>query len=176
VPGIYFHSLFGSRGWLEGVRQTGHPRTVNREKLELQALERELQRPGSRRAHVFQRFAGLLRARRASPAFHPNASQTVLDLGEPIFGLVRITRETGEPVVCLHNLSDRRVTCPPVATPGAGSRTTRWTDLTSPAAPRSLEHPFELAPYQVAWLQPEQWQTGERSPDWAALASDEVTR
>ena len=174
VPGIYFHSLFGSRGWLEGVRQTGHPRTVNREKLELQALERELQRPESRRAHVFKRFAGLLRARQASPAFHPNASQTVLDLGDPIFGLVRITRETGEPVVCLHNLSDRRVTCPPVASPGTGSRPTRWTDLTSPAAPRSLEHPLELAPYQVAWLRPEQWRTDERSLEWAALAFDEV--
>jgi sucrose phosphorylase len=31
LPGIYFHSMFGSRGWLEGVKQTGHNRTINRE-------------------------------------------------------------------------------------------------------------------------------------------------
>ncbi len=35
VPGIYFHSLFGSRGWPEGVAETGRARTVNREKLSL---------------------------------------------------------------------------------------------------------------------------------------------
>jgi sucrose phosphorylase len=35
MPGIYFHSLFGSRGWLEGVGQTGRNRTINREKCEL---------------------------------------------------------------------------------------------------------------------------------------------
>jgi len=39
VPGIYFHSLFGSRGWLEGVRQTGHNRTINREKLQFDKLQ-----------------------------------------------------------------------------------------------------------------------------------------
>jgi sucrose phosphorylase len=31
VPGIYFHSLFGSRGWMEGVKISGHNRTINRE-------------------------------------------------------------------------------------------------------------------------------------------------
>jgi sucrose phosphorylase len=33
VPGIYFHSLFGSRGWPEGFKQTGQNRTINRQKL-----------------------------------------------------------------------------------------------------------------------------------------------
>ena len=34
VPGIYFHSLFGSRGWLEGVKETGRNRTINRQKCD----------------------------------------------------------------------------------------------------------------------------------------------
>ncbi len=45
VPGIYFHSLFGSRGWPQGVQLTGRNRTINRQKLERLALERELQQP-----------------------------------------------------------------------------------------------------------------------------------
>ena len=39
VPGIYFHSLFGSRGWIEGVKQTGRNRTINREKLQFDKLQ-----------------------------------------------------------------------------------------------------------------------------------------
>ena len=42
VPAIYFHSLFGSQGWLEGVKQTGKSRSINREKLQRDELEREL--------------------------------------------------------------------------------------------------------------------------------------
>ena len=33
VPGIYVHSLLGSRNWPEGVAQTGHNRTINRRKF-----------------------------------------------------------------------------------------------------------------------------------------------
>lgn len=33
LPGIYFHSMFGSRSWFEGVRQNGHKRAINRQKL-----------------------------------------------------------------------------------------------------------------------------------------------
>ncbi len=57
VPGIYFHSLFGSRGWPEGVAQTGRNRTINRQKLALPALEAELADPRSLRAQVFRRYA-----------------------------------------------------------------------------------------------------------------------
>jgi len=42
VPGIYFHSLFGSQNWVEGVAQTGRSRTINRQKLGRDQLEREL--------------------------------------------------------------------------------------------------------------------------------------
>ncbi len=42
VPGIYFHSLFGSRGWPEGVTITGQNRTINRQKFDRAEVEREL--------------------------------------------------------------------------------------------------------------------------------------
>ena len=44
VPGLYFHSLFGSRGWPEGVTLTGQNRTVNRQKFDRAEVERELTR------------------------------------------------------------------------------------------------------------------------------------
>ena len=34
VAGIYFHSLFGSQNWSEGVQKTGRNRTINRQKMQ----------------------------------------------------------------------------------------------------------------------------------------------
>ena len=35
VPGIYFHSLVGSKNYHDGVKHSGINRTINREKLRL---------------------------------------------------------------------------------------------------------------------------------------------
>lgn len=107
VPGIYFHSLFGSRGWREGVNLTGRNRTINRQKFELASFERELQDESSLRYQVFQRYAQLLRARAASPAFHPYGSQEILDHGESVFAVLRFSPDGGARVLCLHNISDQ---------------------------------------------------------------------
>ncbi len=42
VPATYIHSLLGSRNWVEGVKQTGRARTINREKLQVEKLISEL--------------------------------------------------------------------------------------------------------------------------------------
>jgi hypothetical protein len=53
VPGIYFHSLFGSRSWRAGVDLTGRNRTINRQKFDLAAFEPELTGESSLRHQVF---------------------------------------------------------------------------------------------------------------------------
>ena len=107
VPGIYFHSLFGSRGWREGVDLTGRNRTINRQKFDLHAFEGELGDESSLRHQVFARYTQLLRARRTSSAFHPHGEQQVLDMGEGIFALLRLSPDGSERVLCLHNISDQ---------------------------------------------------------------------
>ena len=81
LPGIYFHSLFGSRNWAEGVQAAGSNRAINRQKLELSVLERELADPASLRSQVYGRFRRLLSIRSGSAAFHPNGMQKILDAG-----------------------------------------------------------------------------------------------
>jgi sucrose phosphorylase len=105
MPGIYFHSLFGSRGWPEGVTQTGRNRTINRQKCERAALERDLADNGSLRARVFHRYRDLLRARAASPAFHPHGTQEILDGGAHVFAVLRRAPEGDTRKLCLHNVS-----------------------------------------------------------------------
>ena len=105
VPGIYFHSLFGSRSWRAGVDVTGRNRTINRQKFDLAMLETELADPASLRSLVFQRYAHLLRARSTSSAFDPHGGQQVLDCGNAIFALLRISPNGSQRVLCLHNVS-----------------------------------------------------------------------
>ncbi|MCC7359571.1 MAG: sugar phosphorylase [Anaerolineales bacterium] len=104
VPGIYFHSLFGSRGWPEGLALTGRSRTINRQKLDLEPFAAELAAPGRRRA-VFERLAHLLRLRAAHSAFHPLGRQQVVAAGPGVFALRRAAPDGSAPIVCLHNVS-----------------------------------------------------------------------
>ena len=77
VPGIYFHSMFGSRVDRAGAASSGIKRRINRAKLDLAGLQRELSNPDSLRARIFEGFKQLLRLRRRHTAFHPQAAQRV---------------------------------------------------------------------------------------------------
>ena len=73
VPGIYFHSLFGSRGDRAGAEASGIPRRINREKLDRARLEAELGEAGSLRGRVW-------RGLKATPP-HPRCGQRVSSAG-----------------------------------------------------------------------------------------------
>jgi glycosidase len=105
VPGIYFHSLFGSRSWRAGVESTRQNRTINRQKLELSNLERQLADPTSLRSQVFARLSDLLRRRASSPAFHPNGEQSILNIGHAVFGVRRTSPDSQRHMLCLHNVT-----------------------------------------------------------------------
>lgn len=120
VPGIYFHSLFGSRGDRAGAEASGIKRRINRQKLELAALEAELADPASLRAQVFSGYAELLRVRRANPALAPAAAQRVPDLDPRVFAVERTAAANGGRLLCLHNVSGEAVVVPLPAALGGG--------------------------------------------------------
>ena len=148
VPGIYFHSLFGSRNDIAAVQRTGKLRSINREKLKLKSLENELSQPNSVRARVFTGYTHLLKTRRSQPAFSPAGSQQVLDLGPSVFALLRSAPYSGQRVLCLHEVAGRSV------------RLTVSLDEAPQVEPRDLlsDNPItldacHLSPYQVRWIQ-----------------------
>jgi sucrose phosphorylase len=152
VPGIYFHSLFGSRGWPEGVRQTGHPRTINRQKLVLADLERELDQPGSLRQQVFHGYTRLLKARTTSPAFHPFGDQRIQDYGEAIFAVMRISPRGGDHALCLQNVTHQPQTFALRFPDAFEDSPTSLFDLISGERLNPGESALTLMPYQSLWL------------------------
>ncbi len=142
LPGIYFHSLFGSRGWIEGVKQAGHNRTINREKCNLEELQNELGDENSLRSKVFGRYRQLLLTRRSSSAFHPHGTQTILDYHPSVFAIERISPDGKSRAACLHNVSTKPVTF----STDFKSATDLFTD--QPLQVSSIT----LKPYQVSWM------------------------
>ena len=153
MPGIYFHSLFGSRSWREGVNLTGRNRTINRQKFDLALLESELSDESSLRHHVFHCYAQLLRARSASSAFHPHGTQQVLDCGEAIFALLRLSPHASQRVLCLHNVSDQSQRVIVNLEDISGSSLNQITDLIeNERISFPLNGKLNLRPYQTLWL------------------------
>jgi glucosylglycerate phosphorylase len=163
MPGIYFHSLFGSRGWPQGVRDTGRNRTINRQRLERAGLERDLADPSSLRHQVFRRYSGMLRARVASPAFHPFGEQRILDLGESIFSILRLSPDRSRVVLCLHNVSEKEQPVKPDWQGIFGAFSPPLKELISGQELRpGTGGGIVLGPYQVLWLAREDT-SGDRS-------------
>jgi sucrose phosphorylase len=143
LPGIYFHSLFGSRNWKEGVQITNHNRTINRQKLERVDLEEQLNDQTSIRSQVFARFSNLLLARSSSVAFHPHGSQKVLDVRNGIFALSRISPDRTKNVLCLQNVTQHEQRIENLINKTARDLLTN----------RSQNSEIILQPYQTMWLE-----------------------
>ncbi len=150
LPALYFHSLFGLRGWSEGVRQTGYNRSINRQKFLRSEIEDAIADARRREAQVFAGLKRLLNIRAAHPAFHPFNRQKVLRVSPTIFGLLRSLADEGEQVLCLHNVSHQPQEIAPEFFKRNG-QDGRYRDLLTDQVFSSREALF-LAPYQFLWL------------------------
>ncbi len=150
VPAFYIHSLLATSNDYEGVRMTGQNRSINRSKLDYPTLESELADPDSRRGHIFEVLLSRIKLRAQQPAFHPNASQVVLQLGSALFGVERLSLDHTQTVISVSNISDVPQVLSGVSLNLAHAE--QWVDLLSG---RSWDNPISdlvLNPYQTVWL------------------------
>jgi sucrose phosphorylase len=110
IPGIYFHSLVATANDVSGVEQTGIARSINRRKFESGELQRILAERGSDQQLVFDGYRKMLATRIRQPAFHPDAPQTVVDLGHrAVIAFVRTSLDRRQNILVLVNLSGEQV-------------------------------------------------------------------
>ena len=145
VPATYIHSLLGSRNWVEGVKQTGRARSINREKLQLEKLVSELKNADSFRARVFFPYLDLIKTRKKQRAFHPNAGFEVLQIDPKIFGIKRSSPD--QQIVALTNISSESVS---ISLP-AGAESGPMMDLMTGEDIDTTA--IQLNPYQYLWLE-----------------------
>ena len=150
VPALYIHSLLATPNDHQGVLETGRNRSINRHRWDLEALQKRLADPETPQARVMKALKHLIRVRRRQPAFHPNATQYTLHLGERLFGFWRQSARREQSIFAVHNLSSRRQMLP-LSSLNLVS-TDSWHDLISGDAVEELQGKIALAPYQSLWL------------------------
>jgi len=144
VPATYIHSLLGSRNWLEGVKQTGRARTINRAKVDVEAVVSELNDPSSFRAKVFFPYINLINIRKEQEAFHPNAAFEILGLDPRLFAIKRSSQN--QSIYALTNVSSTRVTL----SLSGYDVPEQMLDLITGDEVNTAS--FTLEPYQYVWL------------------------
>jgi glycosidase len=156
LPGIYFHSLIGSRNCLPCYQQTGRARSINRKKLTLEDVVHQLNNPNDHASLVFEGYLHLLHQRRQCAAFHPQASQTILRIDRRVFSVIRTSKDGKERILCLVNVSMEAVKVDIHPQEKVLPQRKKWLDLIGNQVysfPNS-DISLKLEPYQSMWLQP----------------------
>jgi glucosylglycerate phosphorylase len=151
VPGIYFHSLFGSRNCLTCFEETGRARSINREKVNLETLEYELADPDSCRSRVFKGYRRMLQVRKEQIAFHPKGDQRILDIGDGLFGVLRISPDEEEKVLCIISVTAQHWIFPKSALHKERLHFRYYFDLLTGQTTADPED-IKVGAYQVLWL------------------------
>lgn len=107
LPGIYIHSLVGSRNDYYGMTTSDIPRRINREKLDFECLADQLDGDTNRK-RIFDELIRRIKIRKQYKAFAPDSQQKILFDDERVFALERIS-DDGQKIMVLINVSSDRV-------------------------------------------------------------------
>lgn len=150
VPGIYIHSMLATNNYQEGVELTNQNRTINRYKWQYSELLTQLTNEYSHHAKVFSEMKRLIEIRKKQNAFHPNATQFTLHLGDQVFGFWRQSVKREQSIFCINNITDQELSIP-LSSINLISMD-NWVDLISGEIFKDLHKELTLAPYQSVWL------------------------
>jgi sucrose phosphorylase len=159
VPGIYLHSLIGTRNDIEAVTKSSTKRDINRTVISYDSIMETLENPLSKISRINRELGRLIKIRTEKRAFHPNGEQVILDLSPDVFALLRISPEKDQHIIALINVTDRacqldihlkELTLPAVCVTDA-----IWHDLVSGMkwTPDKSSLFITLQTYDVAWLE-----------------------
>lgn len=150
IPGIYIHSMLGTRNDYEKVKHTHQNRGINRHRWQLDELEPLLNSDHNEHKKVMSRMLNLIDIRTAQSAFHPNAVQFVLHLGLQLFGFWRQSLDRKQSIFCISNICNEKTTVRLTELNLIANED--WVDLISGLVVQDTTEELELMPYQSIWL------------------------
>jgi len=155
VPGIYLHSLIGTRNDIEAVMISKSKRDINRTIISYDAITKALEDPLSKISRINRELGRLITIRTKQRAFHPNGEQKILTISPEVFAVLRVSPKGEQRILTLTNVG--RNSCHleiPLAM--LDSDATEWYDLVSDMEWMAEDERLRitLQPYDVAWLTP----------------------
>lgn len=150
IPAFYLHSLVGSTNDYKRMEEQGHNRAINRRQWQEEELNEKIADPESHHHKVFYQLRHLIQLRREQPAFHPNATQFTLHLGDKVFAFWRQSMNRRQSIFCLNNISDEPQTVLLSSINLIG--TDKWKDLISDQIFEDMMGSVIMEPYETLWI------------------------
>ncbi len=150
IPAFYIHSLLAGENDYEKFASTQHKRSINRGQWDLKEVDSVLSDYTSKSCKIFHELRRLILMRSKQSAFHPNATQYTLHLGDSIFGFWRQSINRDQSIFAIHNvtnteqdlsLSNINLIC-----------TDTWIDLIAWDTVDLSDGILTLKPYQCLWI------------------------
>ena len=148
VPAFYIHSLFGTENDYALYQKTGHNRSLNRGKIDYNKINTES--TNTKESKIYNKLKELLLIRRNQAAFHPNALQFTLHLGNELYGIWRQSIDKTQSIFCITNITEEIVTLSLLDINLDDAD--KWHDLITQKAVEDNISNIELKPYQTVWL------------------------
>jgi len=151
VPGIYFHSMVGSQNYKDGVKHSGINRTINREKHNIDWLEKELSTLGSLAKTIFDSYKRMISIRINEEAFNPFGEFNFLSLDDRVFTIDKFNIKKTTRILALNNYSNEKVTITlpkEIKLPLCDILSSSFCDKST----EKNELTITLEPYQIMWL------------------------
>jgi sucrose phosphorylase len=150
IPGIYIHSLLGTRNDYEKLENTQQNRAINRHRWDYNALKEKLSGHPDHHKNVLFALKHLINIRIKQKAFHPNATQFTLHLREQLFGFWRQSQDRAQSIFCISNVSKNTLEL-------SLSElnliiTESWYELITGAKIAPAQETVSLLPYQTLWI------------------------
>ena len=149
IPAFYIHSLLSTGNDYEGMKERGHNRAINRHRWDYSFLNQDLA-GDTERARIFSDLKDLIKKRKQQPAFHPNATQFTIQLGDQIFAFWRQSLDRKQSIFCIHNVTASNVSFN-IADINLVI-TDDWFDIISQKDITDSVTEMELAPYECLWI------------------------
>ena len=150
IPAIYIHSFLGTKNDHKAIAAGEGNRSINRFKWDKKDIYKILEDKNSNNFYIMSKLNSLLNIRSKQPAFHPNATQFTLNLGDEVFGLWRQDKKRKQSIFSIYNVTSKSVKLSLQKINLI--ETEKWIDLISGEALKDIDDDILLKPYQSLWI------------------------
>jgi sucrose phosphorylase len=153
VPGIYLHGLLGSKNDAEAVIEEKHTRSINRKTIRKKELLAELDNRDSNIFRVASGITRLVHYRIQEKCFHPNAPQTVLNLSDKVFSVLRTSEDGSEKILSIISITNDNVPLD-IDLKSVDLEGKEWYEFLSKQTFSAVDGrlTLDLKPYDILWL------------------------
>jgi len=150
IPAIYIQNFLGSKNDNIKVKKTNSFRSINRKNWNYDSLTKIINNKSTINNKILNSIKNLMVLRKKQVAFHPNATQFTLQLGDIFFGLWRQSIDRSQSIFCISNLTNKKqkISLLDINLISTNS----WFDLLTKKRIKNIGDELFFKPYQTYWI------------------------